>query len=221
MTNNIFINKKNFNDFKFLRKVALQVHNRRVAKEFNDIKDAKTIDTPRGHLKLACLIRPKDTVNDILLRIQLYHIVLAKGEGKTVASLPYFFETKHDPKLPQLAIVFKSAKANRKSGNYTLYIPWYNGNKNPNIPGYEKGQYQSTLHLIDATFVTINAVTETEGEKWLEAIKKYIRPAKLTGAYITTTKRKGKKLIVENMIPFYADYYPRGVNSEPIRLYLN
>lgn len=220
MANNSIINKKNFHDFKFLRKVVLQAHNRRVSREFSDINNAKNIDTPRGHLKLACLIRPKDTINDIMLRIALYHIVLSKGDLGGVTSLPYFFEARRDPKIPELAIIFKSARSNRRSGNYTLYIPWYDGTKKPNISDYEKGQHQSTLHLVDGTFVTINAETEAEGERWLNSITKYINPTKTKGSYITTTKRKGKPLIQEKMIPMYADYYPKGANSEPVRLYL-
>lgn len=76
-----------FNDWEHVQSVYMQIHNREVREEFNDIELDDDVTTPRGSLKVACLIKDNDTSQLMDLRERLFERIkgnnlICTGGGK-------------------------------------------------------------------------------------------------------------------------------------------
>lgn len=63
-----------------LQGVIMQVHNRIVREEFNDIEPDDDITTPRGNLKAACLLKDTDSALMTILRYWVFYVDLKKAQ---------------------------------------------------------------------------------------------------------------------------------------------
>lgn len=70
-----------FSPWEHLQSVLMQVYNREVRDEFNDIlDDDDDITTPRSSLRTACLLRDDDSALMTHLRMQLFYFCLRKAQ---------------------------------------------------------------------------------------------------------------------------------------------
>jgi hypothetical protein len=70
-----------FSPWEHLQSVLMQVYNREVRDEFNDIlDDDDDITTPRSSLRTACLLRDDDSALMTYLRMQLFYFCLRKAQ---------------------------------------------------------------------------------------------------------------------------------------------
>ena len=63
-----------------LQTVVMQVHNRLVREEFNDLEDDDDISTPRSSLRTACKMLDTDSATMTLIRYFLYYFDLRKAQ---------------------------------------------------------------------------------------------------------------------------------------------
>jgi hypothetical protein len=110
----------NFNGWKHLRETVEFVHNRRVKKFYKNQPD-DDISTPKRSLKVASLIRPKDTVIIVLLRMWLFEITAGHAQSlqTPIYGIPVQ-ELQRDSKFkPQIKLYFKEPYDYEKHGDGT------------------------------------------------------------------------------------------------------
>lgn len=69
----------NYNGWEHLQSVLMQVQNRIVRTEFSDSTDDDNITTPRGSLKVACMLRDDDSAIETLIKLFLFYFILRKA----------------------------------------------------------------------------------------------------------------------------------------------
>lgn len=208
-------NKFDANSWEFTQRIIKIGHNRRVKKYFRDEKSDTRTNTGRQVIKTALLIRDNDSALEVANK-QIYFANYLNQE--TLASYPDGWQIKKGQNIPQLAIIYRDINKKSQSGNYTTYIPHFNGTKNINIPSYDKGDYWARWILKDNSQIIINARTEAEAIKVVKRLERYVekkyqtpeQPWLTTGKLATGTIKKIK------VAPIRADYYPEGKeNSSP------
>jgi hypothetical protein len=148
--------------------------------------------------------------------IQLYETIARveaqKCEQNSVAAIPEWWAMRVGADRPQLVILLAEDLGGGKFGRsrYPVSIPHYKGSQGtkPSIPRYQKGQYEAKLTLKDNSKLVVNAISETEGIRIIEALKIYIKPEYLQGASLNITHRKGDPLkqiyVVARTAKFFA-----------------
>ena len=208
-------NKFDANSWEFTQRIIKIGHNRRVKQYFRDLKSDTNTNTGRAAIKTALLIRDNDSALEVVNK-QLYFSNYLNQE--LLASYPDGWQIKKGQNIPQLAIIYRDTNPQSNSGNYTTYIPHFNGNKNINIPSYNKGDCWARWILKDNSQIVINARTENEALRVIKKLEKYVekkyqtpeQPWLTTGKLATGTHKKIK------VTPIRADYYPEGKeNSSP------
>jgi hypothetical protein len=194
---------KSATEFKQLSGILFKVHNPQVAMAYGD----------QPFLRSALLIRTADNFTTIALKIFIFYLVC--GRINTAATTPMYWPTKVQKGLrAQLAIAFRPEKRRRiKFGRYDpntqCHIPHYNGTQNPKIPSYTVGIYSCRVTLTDQSTILINGDSETEAQRVVDALLKYVEPKFIPKEiHYVHTKRKGIKLEAQRVRPFRADYYP-------------
>jgi hypothetical protein len=203
--------------FPQLQKHILITHNRLVKKHFRDLnKNASTASNnasnARLNLRNELLIKSSDSGIIINLKLTYFRDYIIQLEGTAIASLPERWSIKPLNNIPELVIVFRDVDKKSKSGNYSLHIPHYNGDKTPNISSYEKGNWHGSLILKDNSRLEVNAKNEAEARKTINELKKYVE-AKYINDELYIVPRKGKKLKEFTAKPIRADYYPTGYDD--------
>lgn len=198
-----------------LRSVLIQRHNihvkrsvsklRASTKENNNAAISKQIDV----LKY-CLIDTNDSINIALEKQVFYWFDLGYFGDKiqAIASVPDSWQLKKLSHTPQLIIIYRKNKKSR-TGNYELAIPHYDGTPRPVAPTYKKGNKSGILTLKDNSKLVVNAYTDSEAERVVNHLKKYIDRRYLTNDF-RITERRGKTIEKDEYKPIRADYYPRG-----------
>ena len=126
-----------------------------------------------------------------------------------IASVPESWNLKAESQRKQLAIIFRATEKNNRSGNYTLHIPHYTGNRITKISNYTKGNYWAQLTLTDNSHIQVNARTEAEAVRMIKQLEKYVQRKYLTNCLRTGRYKNNpfKEILVK---PVRADYYPTG-----------
>ncbi|MEQ8383326.1 MAG: hypothetical protein RH949_13290 [Coleofasciculus sp. A1-SPW-01] len=201
----------NYNSWNFTKKLIKVGHNRAVRSHFRDIKSDSRRDTGRTALKTGLLIDDKDSALEILNKQIYFRLGLQREEA--VGTNPWAWSTKPMPDNPQLCVVYRM-KNNRKSGNYPLYIPNYNGSKSFNPPEFKKGTRMAYVILNDNSRVSCNAFSELEAEKVVKYFLRFVN-SRFRNNDIRHTKVNAN-YIVADMKPVRADFYSKGpINSTP------
>ncbi len=204
---------KNFSDAIHLNRVIRSFHNRAVAKHFADVKSDDDLATGRSRIKTALMIRPADSAIDVMNKQLLFQRIGEQGEA--IASIPEWWQTRVGSDRPQLAIIFREASKRSKSGNYTTYIPHYDGPRNPSIRGYRKGNFHGIWTLKDNSKVVVNAATEGEAEQFLKSVRSLVASRFRTDD-VKISVWKGRPIRESQLEPLRADFYPKGQqSSEP------
>lgn len=195
--------------WEFTQKMIKVGHNRRVRNYFKDIQvdDAKT--TGRIALKASLLIRDEDSAIETLNKMTYFANYL---ENDVIASYPEGWLIKRGQDIPQLAIIFRDQDKKSISGNYTLYIPHYNGDRTPKIGSYQKGNHWARWILKDNSQLLVNGNTQAEALRIIEKLEKLVSPKfktdKISGLKIGEYSKGTIKNI--KVAPIRADYYAQG-----------
>lgn len=197
------------NSWEFTQRMIRIGHNRRVKEFFRDVKSDSDTVTGRGALKSALLIRDADSAIESMNKMLYFNSYL---NSDNLASYPEGWLIKKGQNIAQLAIIYRDLDKTSVSGNYTIHIPHYNGNKSPNIPNYVKGDYWARWILKDNSQILINGKTEAEAIRVISKLESYVdnkfRSKEIEGLKIGRYTRNRIKQI--KVAPLRADYYPEG-----------
>jgi hypothetical protein len=137
------------------------------------------------------------------------------SECECYAAVPDWWQIRPEAGRPQLVIQFGEDLGNGKVGSpmYAITIPHYKGNKPKTspVPGYKKGSWEEILTLNDNSKVIVNAYSQSEARKIINACQQIISPEYLTNSYLKGgTIRKGKALKEITVIPKMAKFFSTG-----------
>jgi hypothetical protein len=201
--------KFDVNSWEFTQRMIRIGHNRRVKEYFRDIKSDTNTGTGREALKTAILIRDEDSAIESLNKMLYFSNYL---NIDNIASYPEGWLIKKGQNIPQLAVIYRDLNKHSLSGNYTTYIPHYEGNKSPKIPSYSKGDYWARWILKDNSQLLVNAKTEAEALRVINKLESYVdnkfRTKETTGLKLGKYSKNTVKQI--QVVPHRADYYPEG-----------
>lgn len=202
-------NKFDANSIAFTSKIIRIGHNRRVKKYFKDVTSDTASGTGRQAIKTALLIRKNDSLIEINNKLLYFSNYLAKDN---VVSSPDGWQIKKGQNIPQLSIIYRAISKNNKSGNYTLNIPHYNGQKNIKPPQYTKGKHWVRWVLKDNSHLIIHANSEAEAFRVIRKLEKYVNSKYRTKETDWTTKGiiNSSRFKTVKVAPVYADYYAHG-----------
>jgi hypothetical protein len=208
-------NKFDTNSWEFTQRVIRIGHNRRVKQYFRDVVSDKGDRTGRAALKTALLIRDEDSAIETLNKLLYFSNYL---NNDTVASYPEGWMIKRGQDIPQLAIIFRDTSKNSISGNYTIHIPHYNGDRKPTIPSYQKGDHWARWILKDNSQILVNGNTQTEALRIIGKLEKLVLPKyrtdKVSGLKVGEYTRGTIKKI--KVAPVRADYYDKGKTNSAV-----
>ena len=198
--------------WEFTQRMIRIGHNRRVKRYFRDISSDTRTDTGRTALKTSLLIRDNDSALESLNKMTYFSNYLAKDFS---ATMPDGWQIIKGQDIPQLAIIFRPTDKNNKSGNYTLHIPHYNGDRTPNFPIYTKGTHWARWILKDNSRLVVNASTKAEALRVIKKLEKYVDRKFQTNESLWLTTGEVAKDIYKKLkvAPLRADYYPEGKNN--------
>ena len=128
-------------------------------------------------------------------------------------TIPESWASRIGKERPVLSILYRE-KGSTWGDYYTVInIPHYDKPKGhkPNFPKFQKGSYFSVAHLEDGSKIVINANSEAEANRVLNALVQYTGQYKST-AKITSGKRKTSARQV-SLVPIRADFYPNGLQG--------
>lgn len=103
----------NFGEWEHLQSVYIQIHNREVREEFADIDVDDDITTPRASLKIACLMKDKDTAQAMNLRERLFDRIREKASIVTTGGARNYTKRRNKP---QVTLYFKEDDADIEPG---------------------------------------------------------------------------------------------------------
>ncbi|NET52805.1 MAG: hypothetical protein F6K09_30275 [Merismopedia sp. SIO2A8] len=201
--------------WEFTQKVIKVGFNRDVRKYFRDIKSDNRRDNGRAVLRNSLLIKDNDSALQVLNK-QIYFYLGLKDNRQAIATVPEYWQRKVGSERPQLVIIYrpKSPQKNR-TGNYSLHIPHYTGDKKPQFPEFKKGNWQGMLVLKDNSRLVVNGFSMAEAERVVKALQRYIKSEYLPGNFQVKQIKSNRFQEIE-VVPLRADYYSQGkTNAEP------
>ena len=194
-----------FQNWKISQKYIRIGHNREVELWFREAGSAA-----RFNLRHSLKIYPKDTAAQCQAKMT-YFKNYVDFVSREVLSLPLAMQTKTLTNRPQLAIVFRSTEPKSRSGNYTLHIPHYNGDRTPRITAHTKGNYWAIYRLKDGSPLKAYCSTATEAERTVREMIKLVNKRYLPDTkQIATGEIAHKPFKKLRVRPVRADYYPEG-----------
>jgi hypothetical protein len=180
-------------------------HNKQVVKWFR-VTDSEA----RSNLKNSLLLYPKDSASQCLVKMAFFkqYVDFADREALT---LPLAIQTRVLPERAQLAVVFRPVDPKVRSGNYTLHIPHYNGNRSPSFSAHTKGNSWGKTTLKDGSSIMVYCSTKSEAEKTVKQLARYVETRYLPSPVLVATgEMPHKPFKVLRVSPHRADYYPEG-----------
>jgi hypothetical protein len=155
-------------------------------------------------LRNALLIGAKESGIEILNKQFLFSL-LAK-ENQSVIAIPESWNILPTSSTPQLILIYRSEN-NKRSGNYQITFPHFDGPKNFLPIEYQKGPYSVTYTLSDNSKILVNASSFNEGERVIKKFLPYIN-LKFRNGTFKYTKRTGIK--IQQMKAYRADFFGQG-----------
>jgi hypothetical protein len=140
-------------------------------------------------------------------------LIKMRNEEQPIAAIPEWWPARIGGQRPQLVTLFAEKLPNGKLGRtrWPLTIPHYNPRvRKPNLPSYKKGQWEGILTLKDNSKLIVNAISQSEAERVINAVKTYISPAYLAGAQLKIGIRKGEPLKQCLVVPTSAKFFATG-----------
>jgi hypothetical protein len=211
---------KKYTQYRILRQLAARIHNPQVIQAYANRLDRDDKENSTSlFLRQNLIVKPKDNFSEIILKSLIFYLMCGRLNVGFV--VPMMWTSKADKFKPQLAISFRPVKRRKiKYGKYDpnteLHIPHYNLAVPLSIPSYTVGMQTAKYTLTDQTYILVNALTEEEAIKVVAKLAEYTqkskRPKGTILENITTTRRRGKVLDLDNqkIVPFYAAYYEGG-----------
>ncbi|NEP01253.1 MAG: hypothetical protein F6K58_21860 [Symploca sp. SIO2E9] len=201
--------------WEFTQKVIKVGFNRDVRKYFRDIKSDSRRDNGRAVLKNSLLIKDNDSALQVLNK-QMYFYLGLKDNRQTIATIPEDWAVRVGANRPQLVIIYRANTTKKqRTGNYTLTLPHYNGDKRPQLPTFKKGNWCGILRLKDNSQLKVNALSEAEAERVIKLLQRYLNRNFLPG-HLKIAKIRNSPYSEVEVKPLRADYYSKGrENAQP------
>lgn len=131
--------------------------------------------------------------------------------GESVASIPDWWQVRLGADRPQVIMIYRVMGT---PNYYQLAIPHPKTMDEPAVPplpNYRKGSYQGQMILTDNSKFTVNAATEAEAQRMIDAAASYITPSMLGNPRrIYIAQRKGVAVKEESMTVIRAEGFPNG-----------
>lgn len=135
-------------------------------------------------------------------------------EAECVAAVPEWWQVRLGADRPQLVVLFAEEMPDGKLGRsrFAVSIPHYNKPAGfiPPIPRYKKGPWEGILTLSDNSKLIINAATQTEAYRVINALKPLIANEYLKGSFTKIGERRGQALKVRTVVPRTAKFFATG-----------
>ena len=185
-------------------------HNKKVAQWFKIVGTSS-----RVNLRNSVLIYSKDTASQMLAKMQFFNTYIRELGADTV-SFPLQFSTKKLPNVAQLALIYRPTNKQSQSGNYTLHIPQYTGNKNPKVSSHTKGNYWAKYTCKDNASILVYCSSKAEAIRVARELNRYVtRKYKSDEANPSTGYMEHEPNKVVKVKPIRADYYKAGTKFHP------
>lgn len=194
----------NFQNWKISQRYIRIDHNKSVIKWFRDESSIARIN-----LRNSILIYKKDSASQILAKMQ-YFANYVNQRTDELLSFPAQFQTRVLPEIPQLAIIFRPVQESR-SGNYTLHIPHYNGNRIPRVSQHTKGNWWAKFTCQDKASIMVYGSSKTEAIRVATELNRYVelkyKSSQIKASAGFMEHKPNKKIKVK---PVRADFYSTG-----------
>ena len=197
-------NYRNFENWRVTQRYIRIEHNKTIVSWFRE-----SGSEARQNLRNSLLIYSKDTANQILVKIQFFNQYVNRQQF--TVSLPLQYNTRVLPNIPQLAVIFRPTSKSNKSGNYTLHIPHYNGNKSPKISTHTKGNYWAKYTCKDGAPIMVYCSSKAGAVQLAREMNKYVESKYRSDELEPATgymAHKPNKIV--KVKPVRADYYKQG-----------
>lgn len=146
----------------------------------------------------------------------------AQCDIDAVAAVPDWWQVRIGANRPQLVVLYarKFDDGSWDKPKYSISIPHWTKTEEDttlsNLPEYDKGQKQGMVVFSDNSKLIINAKTEGECNRVIDALLDGIDSSKKEGMVTTITDRKGKELRQIKVYPRVAKYFATGqMNMSP------
>jgi hypothetical protein len=131
--------------------------------------------------------------------------------GNAVAAIPDWWQVRLGADRPQICVVYRVAG---KYTYHTLSIPHpasLNKVESSPLPAYKKGPWQGQIILLDNSKFTVNAASQGEAQRMIDAAMRVISPSVLgSNPRVYIAQRKGIGVIEADMVLVRAEAYPNG-----------
>lgn len=196
--------------WEFQQRIIRIGHNRDVKRYFSDVRADDSTVNGRAVLKSALLIRDTDSAIQVLNKQIYFRMGMEGARMSPTATMPEWWPQRVGAARPQLVIVFRPPG---QKSSYQVTIPHYTGVKNPKIPSFRKGSHRGTLDLPDGSKLIINAASESEADRVIRALRRYIDPkyGRNVEPVFGRINNRFKEVTVQ---PIAADYFPVGQTGD-------
>jgi hypothetical protein len=131
--------------------------------------------------------------------------------GDAIAAIPDWWQVRLGADRPQICVIYRVAG---KRNYHTLAIPHprsLEAPKSPPLPPYRNGPWQGQVILLDNSKFTVNAASQGEAQRVIDAAMGQISPSMLGGnPRVYIAQRKGIGVIEADMTLVRAEAYPNG-----------
>lgn len=146
-------------------------------------------------------------------------LIKLRNTDPPIAVIPEWWQIRIGADRPQLVALYAEPSKQGKLGRtrWPITIPHYDGAiKKPQLPPYNKGQWEGILTLKDNSKLIINAASAGEADSLLKQFSRFIKPQMLVGSISKVGLRKGPKLKQCRVVPTNARYFSTGQkNTNP------
>jgi len=151
----------------------------------------------------------------ILVKIQFFQTYIRQLDDELL-TLPLQYTTKKLPGVAQLAIIYRPTSKSNESGNYTLHIPHYTGNKNPRFSSHTKGNHWAKYTCKDGASILVYCSSKAEAIRVARQLHRYVsKKYKSDEVNPSTGYMEHEPNKVVKVKPIRADYYQAGKKYNP------
>ena len=198
-------------DWAAIRKTLIANYNPKVQAQFGATPSASD-----QQIMNQMLVQLSDSSLMAQSRIQLFNQQFPPTV-EAYAAVPEWWQIRIEGNRPQMIFLFAQILG-ENSFDYAKYPitiphPIVKHYQQSPLPNYQKGQYEGIVTLKDNSKIIINAFSNQECEKIIEAAKKLVIPDFLVGATEKIAPRKGPELSTVKVSARSAKYFSTGLKN--------
>jgi hypothetical protein len=181
----------------------------------NAIYEEKSIQVPKAEA---------DSYKLLYARLARLEAAQCNKPTDAIASVPEWWQLRAEAQRPQFVVIFAEVLGTGKltDSRWSLTIPHYNRPKGfkPRIPDYNKGNFEGILTLTDNSKIIVNASSEMECKRVINALKILVDAKYRTQNGKAIKAKVGERLNSDfkkcKVTPTRGDFYSTGArNMQP------